>query len=182
MKSKMRSLFFAPVAIGVVFMITFGCKSFTSSTPEVESTNLGKSVETANSESENNGERTETEDKNSTKVEKADFNMTAEEMDKEFTKEGVTDKELEKYASKNIAVTGRVTLLVLEKQGTTQPWVTLFAPGIGHGVSCYFDDDDVGQMKALKEDKMVTVQGFQNDFIVPEISPRLDHCVVLKAD
>ncbi len=89
---------------------------------------------------------------------------------------------MEKYANKNIAVSGRVKTLVMEKKGTVQPWVTLYAPGVLHGVSCYFDDENVEQMKKLKEDKMATVQGFQNDFIVPKISPRLDHCIVLEAN
>jgi len=47
-------------------------------------------------------------------------------------------------------------------------------------VSCYFDDENVGQMKKLKDDKNATVQGFQDDFIVPEVSPMLKHCVVLE--
>jgi tRNA_anti-like len=116
------------------------------------------------------------------KTEKADFTTTAEELDKEFTKKGVKNKDLEKYANKNIAVTGRVSTLALEKKGTTQSWVTLYAPGVLHGVSCYFDDDNLKQMKELKMDKTATVQGFQNDFIVPEVSPRLDHCVVIKTE
>ena len=53
--------------------------------------------------------------------------MTAEELDKEFTTKGAKEEDLKKYANKNIAVTGRVSLLSLEKKGTTQPWVTLFA-------------------------------------------------------
>lgn len=116
------------------------------------------------------------------KVEKADFTVTAEQLDKEYTTKGAKKEDLQKYANKNIAVTGRVSLLSLEKQGTTQPWVTLYAPGTLHGVSCYFDDDNLAQMQKLKMDKTVTVQGFQDDFIVPEVSPRLEHCVVLKAD
>jgi hypothetical protein len=47
-------------------------------------------------------------------------------------------------------------------------------------VSCYFDDDNVKQMDMLKEDAMVKVQGYQDSFIVPEISPMLKHCVVLE--
>ena len=116
------------------------------------------------------------------KVEKADFTVTSEELDKEFHKPGVTDKDLEIYANKNIAVTGRVSTLVLEKKGTVQPWVTLYAPGVLHGVSCYFDDGDVDQMKRLTEDKMAKVQGFMDDFIVPKVSPRLEHCQVLDAN
>jgi hypothetical protein len=108
--------------------------------------------------------------------------VKAEDYDKEFSKKGAKEADLKKYANKNIQVTGRVSLLSLEKKDTTQPWVTLFAPGVLHGVSCYFDDDNLDQMKQLKMDKIVTVQGLQGDFIVPEISPRLDHCVVIKAE
>ena len=106
--------------------------------------------------------------------------MTSEELDREFTRKGVKDEDLEKYENKTIAVSGRVTMLVKEKKGTTQPWVTLAAPGLGHGVSCYFDDENVGQMSMLKDDAMVKVQGYQDDFVVPEVSPMLKHCVVLE--
>ena len=106
--------------------------------------------------------------------------MTSEELDREFTRKGVTDDDLKKYENKTIAVSGRVDLLVKEKKGTTQPWVTLAAPGIGHGVSCYFDDENVAQMSMLKEDAMVKVQGYQDNFVVPEVSPMLKHCVVLE--
>ena len=113
-------------------------------------------------------------------MESADFIVTAEDLDKEFTRAGATAADLGKYAKKNIAVSGRVSMLVLEKKGTVQPWVTLFAPGVLHGVNCYFDDDKVGQMNLLKEDRIAKVQGFQDDFIVPKVSPRLNHCVVLE--
>lgn len=116
------------------------------------------------------------------KIEKADFTVTSEEYDMLFTTKGAKKADLQKYANKNIAVSGRVSLLSLEKQGTVQPWVTLYAPGTLSGVSCYFDDDNLEQMKRLKMDKIVTVQGLQDDFIVPEISPSLKHCVVIKAD
>lgn len=106
--------------------------------------------------------------------------MTSEELDREFTRKGVTDDDLKKYENKTIAVSGRVTMLVKDKRGTTQPWVTLAAPGLGHGVSCYFDDENVSQMSKLKEDAMVKVQGYQDDFVVPEVSPMLKHCVVLE--
>ena len=115
-------------------------------------------------------------------AEKADFTVTSEQYDKEFTTKGAKEADLKKYANKNIAVSGRVSLLSLEKKGTVQPWVTLYAPGTLNGVSCYFDDDNLEQMKRLKMDKTVTVQGLQDDFIVPEVSPSLKHCVVIKAD
>lgn len=115
-------------------------------------------------------------------IENADFTLTSEEYDKEFTRKGVKESDLEKYKSKNIRVTGRISLLSMEKKETVQPYVKLFAPGILNGVSCSFDDDSLEQMKTLKMDKTVTVQGFQGSFVVPEVSPMLDHCVVVKAD
>lgn len=128
------------------------------------------------------GDTTTTKTADAPKVEKADFTVTSEEFDKEFTKKGAKKEDLEKYASKNIHVTGRVSTIVLEKKGTVQPWVTLYAPGVLRGVNCYFDDADVGQMKRLQMDKMVKVQGFKDSFIVPEVSPTLDHCQVLEAN
>jgi hypothetical protein len=165
------------LALFVLMAVVLACKSLTGDTTSNTTAPANKAVESANSAANN---KTSTDTKPAPVVEKADFTMDSEELDKDFTHKGVKDKDLEKYSNKNIAVTGRVTMLVTEKKGTTQPWVTLFAPGLGHGVSCYFDDENVGQMKMLKDDKMVTVQGFQDDFIVPEVSPMLKHCVVLK--
>lgn len=171
---KQPNFIAALLAIAVVLIIGLGCKSLTSMGSNENSTN--KAPETANT-----NKSTDSDTKTSApKVEKADFTMTSEDLDKEYNKKGVTSKELEKYSNKNIAVTGRVTMLVTEKNGTTQPWVTLFAPGLGNGVNCYFDDESVDQMKMLKKDKMVKIQGFQDDFIVPEISPMLKHCIVLE--
>jgi hypothetical protein len=156
------------------------CKSLMPSQTGNTAATTNKAPDTANSAANTKAANTDTKSAAPAKVEKADFTMTSEELDKDFTRKGVTDKDLDKYSNKNIAVSGRVTMLVKEKTGTTQPWVTLAAPGLGHGVSCYFDDDNVGQMKMLKEDKMVKVQGLQDDFIVPEVSPMLKHCVVLE--
>lgn len=168
-----RNLYFSATALALVLSVGLACDKFSSTD------NAAKSGNTINVDKPTT---TAPEKPAAPKIEKADFTMTAEEYDKAFTTKGVTDKDLEKYASKNIQVTGRVSLLSLEKQGTTPPWVTLFAPGLGHGVSCYFDEENLAQMKSLKMDKMVTVQGFQDDFLVPEVSPRLEHCVVIKAD
>lgn len=173
MKNKNLSTIFLLTAI----LLTFGlaCKNFTSSTSDNKPANtVGTPDEPPT------GINPDANPAEPSKVEKADFTMTAEELDKEFTRKGVAGKDLEKYESKNIQVSGRITMLVTEKKGTTQPWVTLYAPGIGHGVSCYFDDENVEQMKQLKEDKTATVQGFQDDFVVPEVSPMLKHCVVIK--
>ena len=162
----------------MVLAIALACKSLSGSETNTAAP-VNKAPETTNSAG-NTKTDSDTKSAAPANAEKADFTMTSEELDKEFTHKGVTDKELEKYSNKNIAVSGRVTMLVTEKKGTTQPWVTLAAPGLGHGVSCYFDEDNLAQMKMLKEDKMATVQGFQDDFIVPEISPMLKHCTVLK--
>jgi len=162
------------IALAIVLMVGLGCKSLMSAVSN-DRTEANTSTASSNSAA-NKAANTAAEP---AKAERADFTMTSEELDKEFTTKGVKDKDLEKYSNKNIAVTGRVTMLVTDKRGTTQPWVTLFAPGIGHGVSCYFDDENVWQMKKLKDDKNATVQGFQDDFIVPEVSPMLKHCVVL---
>lgn len=154
----------------VVLFVGLSCSRFTNSTTSQHPTNqsdkpTGTAPETVKP-----------------KVENADFTLTAEEYDKEFTRKGVKEKDLEKYKSKNIRVSGRISLMSLEKKGTVQPYVKLYAPGVLNGVSCSFDDENLEQMKPLKMDKVVTVQGFQGDFIVPEVSPMLDHCVVIKAD
>lgn len=166
---KITNLSFAAFVLAIILIVNLACSSLSTS----------KSAENT---AKPNNSATETPTGTAPEIEKADFTMTSEEYDKEFTKKGVTDADLEKYKNKNIRVTGRVSLLSLEKKGTTDPWVTLFAPGLGHGVSCYFDDDNLNQMKSLKMDKVVTIQGFQDDFLVPEVSPRIEHCVVVKAD
>ncbi|MEO5859322.1 MAG: hypothetical protein ABIR33_10270 [Pyrinomonadaceae bacterium] len=170
----------AIAAMIALTLLSLGCGSLMPGSNQAPAANAGPSNTTANSTSTANSSNST--NSTSPNIEKADFTVTAEELDKEFYKKGVKDKDLEKYASKNIAVTGRVSMLVMEKKGKVQPWVTLFAPGVLHGVSCYFDDEDVDQMKRLKDDKMVKVQGFMDDFIVPEVSPRLEHCQVLEAN
>ena len=163
----------------VLVILSLGCGSLMPGSKQAAGANKATNIAPPPANSAANSTANTT---TSAQVEKADFTVTSEELDKEFHKEGVTDKDLEKYANKNIAVSGRVSMLVLEKKGTVQPWVTLYAPGVLRGVSCYFDDADVDQMKRLKEDKMAKVQGFMDDFIVPKVSPRLDHCQVLEAN
>lgn len=162
--------------------IGLACKSLSSSNSETNTNQKPGKPAAANATGEKNSDNSTAGKIENPGLEKPDFTATAEDLDKEFTKKGVTDKDLEKYENKNIAVSGRVSTIVLEKKGTVQPWVTLYAPGILHGVNCYFDDANVSQMKTLKEDKMAKVQGFMDDFIVPEISPKLRHCVVLEAN
>lgn len=162
----------------VIFLmaISLGCGSLMPGANQSTATNNTSTTAPANTTTASN-----TSTSTNPNIERADFTMTSEELDKEFHKEGVTSKDLEKYANKNIAVSGRVSMLVTEKKGTVQPWVTLYAPGILRGVSCYFDDEDVNQMTRLKMDRMAKVQGFMDDFIVPKVSPRLERCQVLEA-
>lgn len=176
MKKKINILI-ELTAFAIVLTTIMGCNLLSGSKSSDDTTNKSANNQTDGKPAEANKTPNQ-----KLKAEKADFTVTAEELDKEFTRKGVTDTDLKKYAAKNIAVTGRVSLLSLEKQGTTQPWVTLYAPGVLHGVSCYFDDDNLEQMKKLKMDKNVKVQGFKDDFIVPETSPRLEHCIVLEAN
>jgi hypothetical protein len=173
-----KSAFSTLVSIAILFAVGLACNALKSNDNSV-SANKPNTTTNSNAGNTANSAPKTTSD---AKAEKADFTFTAEELDKIYTKEGVTDKDLEKYENKNIAVSGRVSLLVTEKTGTVQPWVTLYAPGVLHGVSCYFDDENVGQMKSLKEDKMAKIQGFQDDFIVPSLSPKLKHCIVLEAN
>ncbi|HLA96313.1 MAG TPA: hypothetical protein VK612_11380 [Pyrinomonadaceae bacterium] len=179
-----KNIFAATISILALLAVGLGCNSLGSKETANNAAPANRPVNTTGTAPGNSTVSTNSAapTTSSKKVEKADFTATAEELDKIFTKDGVTDKDLEKYENKNIAVSGRVSLLVTEKTGTVQPWVTLYAPGTLHGVSCYFDDENVDQMKALKEDKIVKVQGFQDDFIVPTLSPKLKHCVVLEAN
>jgi len=182
MKNKNLALSLASLAM--VLIVGLGCGRLQQLSQGGGNTSAGNTG-TANTTTttQSNSTSTSTNSSSTTSaptVEKADFTMTSEELDKEFTRKGVKDEDLEKYENKTIAVSGRVTMLVKEKKGTTQPWVTLAAPGLGHGVSCYFDDENVAQMSKLKDDAMVKVQGYQDDFVVPEVSPMLKHCVVLE--
>ncbi len=167
---------FGLLVIMTLVVTSLACKSLTFANQDTPNTE-GEGVNTSAANRQNNPAAKPPDNPD---LEKPDFTVTAEELDKEFTRDGVTGKDLEKYESKNIAVSGRVSTIVLEKKGTVQPWVTFYAPGILHGVSCHFDDDKVSQLQLLTKDKMAKVQGFQDDFIVPKISPKLKHCVVLE--
>ena len=171
----MKNVTHGLAAISLVLIVGLGCGALQDLAKTENSNKPGNSSGTNTATTTNSANTTAP-----ANVEPADFTVTSEQLDGEFTKKGAKAADLEKYSNKNIAVTGRVTMLVTEKKGNTQPWVTLFAPGLGNGVSCYFDDENVGQMSMLKEDKMAKVQGFQDDFIVPEVSPMLKHCVVLE--
>lgn len=160
----------------ILSIFAVGCSFFKAETPPNSAGNTAQTRPADSPATETNPAST-----TNANVEKPDLTVTAEELDKEFTDKDATTEKLEKYASKNIQVTGRVSMLVTEKSGKIQPYVTLFAPGgVLHGVSCYFDDENVAQMKILAKDKMATVQGFRDKYILPKIPPRLSHCVVIK--
>ncbi len=173
----MKNFWLASFAITALLASCLACKSLASQPTDTMPVNTTASNVAESSPANQTGKKTI----DNPNLEKADFTVTAEDLDREFTRDGVTSKDLEKYLSKNIAVSGRVATIVLEKQGTVQPWVTLYAPGILHGVNCYFDDDRAEQLKLLQKDKMTKVQGFQGRFLVPKISPKLEHCAVIEA-
>ncbi len=174
---KKQNELFAIFASAIIFVTGFACNPSKSSQINSEKSNVAQ--EKINALENDDLAATKIQ---SPKVEKADFTLTSEVYDKVFTKKGAKIEDLKKYAGKNIAVAGKVSLISLEKKGATQPWVTLFAPGVLHGVSCYFDDDNLEQLNRLMMDENVKVQGFQDDTPVPEFSPRLEHCVVLEAN
>src|SRR6476659_100629 len=117
---KRLSLFILIIAVAPILAIVVACSLLRSNDAgNTTSTNVNSS-KTGNSQTEASPRPN---------VEKADFNLTAEDLDKEFTRKGVTSADLAKYKNKNIAVSGRVSVLVTEKKGPVQPWVTLYAPG-----------------------------------------------------
>ncbi len=170
---KIRDSYCASSVLPIVLIFVTACGKFSNSTISENTAKPNNSALEANTPGGTAPER------ESPKIEKADFKMTAEEYAEEFTREGVTKKDLEKYANKNIAVTGRVTMFSTEKNGTAPPYVVLDAPGLAHGVTCYLNNVN---LEGVRMDKIVTVQGFQEKFPVPGRLPALDRCVVLKAD
>src|SRR5687767_12979678 len=105
---KITNLSFAAFALAIVLMVNLACSSLSTSKPGENTAKPSNSATQAETPTGTAPEPT------TPKIEKADFTMTSEEYDKEFNRKGVTDKDLEKYKSKNIQVTGRVTLLSLE--------------------------------------------------------------------
>lgn len=182
LKNPVSGLF----AVVVVIFVGLGCKSITDlaqnsaqNTPPPASNSAPTNAAPANAAPANAAPANTTMAKASD-IEEPDFTVTSEQLDKEYTGPNASDESLKKYENKNIAVTGRVSTLVKEKKGTVQPWVTLWAPGTLNGVNCYFDDADVAQMDKLTMDKNAKIMGFQDDFIVPKVSPMLKHCKVLE--
>lgn len=166
----------------VIAFVGIGCKNLI---PGAENSAANTPPTAANSTATNSGPANAAPANSTTaaktpELEEPDFTVTSEQLDKEYTGPSASDASLKKYENKNIAVTGRVSTLVKEKKGTVQPWVTLWAPGTLNGVNCYFDDEDVAQMDRLTMDKNAKIMGFQDDFIVPKVSPMLKHCKVLE--
>ena len=176
---KQTNLISGTIACAVTLAVVLGCNRFIPSS-NTATANSSNSTSTNHSGPTNAAPSNATASSSKSKIETPDFTMTAEELDREYTRKGVKDSDLQKYENKVFHVTGRVSMLVKEKKGTTQPWVTLYAPGTLHGVSCYFDDEDLAQMSKLQDDKPAKVQGFQDDFITPEVSPMLKHCQVVE--
>src|SRR5687768_5077241 len=90
------------LAVAMLLLLCLACRSFTST----GSQNAANAPAASNATAANSQTAPTTKSVENPGLEKADFTVTAEELDREFTRKGVTDKELEKYESKNIAVTG----------------------------------------------------------------------------
>ena len=84
--------------------------------------------------------------------------MTAEEYIKEFTREGITDKDLEKYAGKRRRHWARQAIFVSANR-TAAPYVTLAAAGSERVIACSLDNTNVENREMIKPDKIVTMQG-----------------------
>ena len=113
-------------------------------------------------------------------VPKADFTMSADMYNMEFQM-ATLPKDLKQYAGKNITLTGRVLMVQMEKGGTSKPYMAFKALGSDLGPTCDFDDENLEQMKQLKVDNTVTVQGVEDETPVPKVHPRLKNCIVLEA-
>ena len=68
-----------------------------------------------------------------------------------------------------------------QKGGTAPPYVLLGTAGQERGVTCYHDDADVEGRKMVVKDKILTMQGFQDEPPMAGISPALVRCIVLSA-
>ncbi len=173
---KIRDSYCASSVLPIVLIFVTACDKFSNSTISENTAKPNNSALEAKTPTGTVPER------ENPKIEKADFKMTAEEYSKEFTREGVTRKDLEKYANKHIAVTGSVRMFSFEEYGTAPPYVVLGTHGLEYGVACYFGNTNLDERKHIRMDKIVPVQGFENEFFVPGVSPALDRCVVLEAD
>lgn len=123
--NKNQNLTVLVLSLVIVLSICSACSKFPAASEA--SVNMNKSNGQINPAST----PTKSEQKGETrKIKKADFTMTAEDYIKEFTREDITDKDLEKYAGKSIAVTGRVKQFSFQPNGTAAPYVTLTATGI----------------------------------------------------
>ena len=174
--SRKTSLFGAVILASIALSSNSACGNFSASTA-AENTGKLKTYLNENAKPITAPTKFET-----PKIKKADYTMTAEELVEEFMRDGATSADLKKYAGKNIAVTGRVAMFSFEPNGTAPPYVVLAAPGLERGVTCYHNGGDTEGRKMIRKDKIVTMQGFQDESPMAGTSPALIRCVVLKAD
>ena len=100
--------------------------------------------------------------------------MTAEEYIRES--EGITDKDLEKYAGKSVAVTGRVKQFSFQPNGTAAPARYTCRCGKRTRHSLFFGTEtNVENREMIKPDKIVTMQGMY------ELKPGKSRCRSLPA-
>lgn len=116
------------------------------------------------------------------KIKKADFTMTAEKYIEEFTRESITAQDLEKYAGKSIAVTGRVKQFSFQPNGTAAPYVTLGADGMERVIPCSLDNTNTENRELIKMHKVVTMQGIVDEPKTWEKPLPLSSCIILKTD
>src|SRR5512141_337037 len=105
------------LSIGLVLAVGLGCKSIMSKADTQPTSNASNSAVTSNTAAVNkasaveNTKNTEKTTADNAGLEKPDFTVTSEALDKEFTGPNASEANLKKYANKYIAVTGRVTML-----------------------------------------------------------------------
>ncbi|CAN5383909.1 hypothetical protein BH10ACI1_BH10ACI1_15480 [soil metagenome] len=165
------------LSLAIVLSICSACSKFPAASKA--SVNMNKS----NNQSNPTSIPIKSEQKPETrKIKKPDFTMTAEEYIKEFTREGITDKDLEKYAGKSIAVTGRVKQFSFQPNGTAAPYITLGAAGSERVLVCSLDNTNVENRELIKPDEIVTMQGIVYEPKTWQKPLPLISCIVLKTD
>jgi hypothetical protein len=111
---------------------------------------------------------------------KADMTVQPEELvkAKKEAKSPITPPD--KYKAKIIEITGRVSNLSPEKNGSLPPRVQLKGGRpIIDDVACEFDEENKVEITTLKKDQMVTLKGLVPDMWL--MSPTLAHCIIVEA-
>lgn len=171
---KKMTLYFALFA--AVMTVSSACRFASSGNNRVETTGTQEPNKNTNQQ---NSENLTSNQINSTNPPKADFTISSTKLHLEFLSAN-SKEDLKKYANKNIAMTGRILMVQIAKQSSEKSLVVMYG-GVDDGPSCFFDENNLEQMKRLKEGNTATLQGFQDDSITPKISPSLDHCIVIEA-